>query len=371
MNVAKDDPTGTETLEDDLSGEPLSSELHSFTSLIDSIDGFTGNLHSNYTNATDPTYRCTLVPANYVHLDVKGGTMSSSGMVGTEAKDKINNHGGTAISNAPKKIFFSTDYNTLYNKAKAKSSFISLDDNVPSIATFLGKMRNNGGTLEGRVSIIGIKKWVNITDIPIIGGNGLPDGMSWDSGTGTLTIDEGKNYKWDDDLDLSGVNINVQGTKGSGLFVNGNITANNIEITAKAFCLASNDRNITLNNARLNITATDSSDGVGLYTKNLTITTDPTKIPAGGNKFKGIVYANGGTIDLTNQYTGLTDNSLTLEGLVLNPKSAVAVTPRLKVKNKGSDNFKIELKYNPYVANSMIDYANAKVKLQTLYWEID
>jgi len=375
MNVANDEATmGTEPIKIDIS-DPDPSELNAFTALINSIDGFTGSLHSNYDSTTEPSYRCTLHHDNHVNLDVKGGIMSSSGIVGGEATTKINTHGGKALSNRPKRTFFKTDYSKLYKKAEEQSKFISLDSEVPSVADFLGEMKNDGGTLKGRVKIpiIG-KKWFDITNVPVYG-NCLPKGLSWDSATGTLIIEEGKNYKWDNkkypNLSLSGVNIKVKGTKSTGLFVNGNVTANNIEITANAFCLASNDKTITLNNAKLNITAPETSDGVALYTRNLIITTDKNSVPPGGNKFKGIVYANGGTIDLTNQYTGLTDNNLTLEGLVMNPKNG-SITPSLKVKNKGNDNFKMELKYNPYVANAMIDYNNTgNIKLQTLYWEID
>jgi hypothetical protein len=350
------DPTG-----------PAKSELKSFTALIGAIDGFTGNIHSNYTG--EPTYRCTTDPNIYVHLTVNGGTMSSSGKVGTEAANKINSHGGTAASNVSKKEFFDTDYSKLYNKANDKSKFISLDDKVPSIADFLGEMKKDGSKLKGHVEILGITMWVNIEDVPLYG-NCLPPGTKWEPGTGTLVIEENKNFKWNGNLKLTDVNIRVEGNKGSGLFVNGNITADNIEITADAFSLASNNKDITLNNASLNITAPVESDGVALYTKNLTITTNPSKVPAGGNKFKGILYSNDGIIDVTNQYTGTTDNNMLLEGLIVN----TATNPDnagLKVKNKGSSDFKVELRYNPYVSNPLIDYVNGSVNLQPVYWQID
>ena len=253
---------------------------------------------------------------------------------------------------------------TLFIRRRKKiSGFISLDDKVPWPVKFKGKLRNNGGDLEAYTNLgwLELDSWY---------GNFTPDGMEWKSET--LVIDEGKNYTWKKDLELKDVSIKVEGSKGSTLFVNGNITANNIEITADAFGLASNDKKITLNNARLNVTAPPTSDGVALYTKDLTITTDEFKIPDGGNRFKGIVYANGGTIDVTNQYKGdPNSNKLKLEGLVINPQTDPAIIPCLKVKNKGSESFKIELKYNPYVANSLIDYTNGKFNLQPLYWQIE
>jgi len=362
MNVGNNEIGGDPVTLDP--NDPPISELNSFTAVVDSIDGFRGNMHSNYDSPTEATYRCTSDTDNHVYLTVEGGTLSTHGIVGTEAEEKINANGGTAVSGAQKKKFITTDYETLYKKAEKTSEFISLDDKVPWPVKFKGKLRNNGGDLEAYTNLgwLELDSWY---------GDFTPDGMEWKSGV--LVIDEGKNYTWKDDLELKDVSISVKGNKGSTLFVNGNITANNIEITADAFGLASNDKKIILNDARLNITASATSDGVALYTKDLVITTDKAKIPAGGNNFKGIVYANGGVIDLTNQYDGIDPNTnrFKLEGLVINPQSDPGVTPCLKVKNKGHSSFNIDLKYNPYVANALIDYTTGKINLQPLYWQIE
>jgi len=351
------------------SGDPPASDLESFTAVISSIDGFTGNLHSNYSG--EPTYRCTLDPSRYVHLQVDGGTLSSSGKVGIEAENKINSNGGHAVSDASPKRFLKVDYKTLYNKANSKSPCVSLDDKVPSLAEFLGEMRNNNGELQGRVKIAGVKMWVDIEHV-ILFGNCLPKGMKWEPGTGTLVIEENRNYKWDGKLNLKGINIRVEGTKSSGLFVTGNITSDNTEIIGNSFSLVSN-KDITLTNASLNITSSDTTDGIAVYANNLTMTTKKDKVPAGGNRFKGIVYTEDGKVDLTNQYKGNIDNFMILEGLIINNKSDSTdqSSTGLKVKNKGGSDFKIELKYNPYVAKSMIDYTNGSVHLQPVYWQID
>ncbi len=372
MNVGNDEEAGEDPVVTD-PHDPPKSELRSFTAVIDAIDGYTGNIHSNFvgeknpSGGTNPSYRCTKDLNCYVHLEVDGGTMSTCGVVGKEAEEKINTHGGVAAGGATKKKLLDTNYNTLYDTAKEQSSFISLDDKVPWPVKFKGKMRNDDGDLEAYTNLgwLELDSWY---------GNFTPNGMSWDSDTGTLIIEEGKNYTWKKDLELKDVNIKVNGTKGSSLFVEGNITASNIEIAADAFSLASHDKDITLNNASLNITAPQTSNGVALYTKNLTITTDPGKAPAGGNRFKGVVYAKGGTIDVTNQYTAdPNNNKFELEGLVINPDTDPndSIFPCLKVKNKGSDNFTINLKYNPIVANSIIDYKKVLVDLQPLYWQIE
>lgn len=351
------------------------ADLKSFTAVIGSIDGFKGNMHSNFSDLNKPTYRCTIDHSRYVNLEVQGGTLSSSGEVGTEAEDKIDNSGGVSVSNAPKKKFLDTDYGTLYNLAAQKYSFTSLDENVPGIADFLGEMKNDGGELKGKVKVLGIVNvWFDIEHVPLCG-NCLPDGMHWESGTGTLVIDESRNFEWGGNLKLTGVNIRVDAPGGAGLFAEGNITANTIEITADSFTLVSN-KNINLKNASLNITAPTDCSGVAAYAKSFTLTTKTDSVPPGGNRFKGIAYVTDGKIDITNQYSG-SDNTFLLEGLVINSTTSEDPTPEeqeatgLRVKNIGGADFRMELKYNPYVANSIIDYTNGAVHLQPVYWKID
>ncbi|MEQ8170678.1 MAG: hypothetical protein ABRQ38_17460 [Candidatus Eremiobacterota bacterium] len=370
MNVGSNEDPGVDPVTTD-PADPAKDVLKPFSVLIDAVDGFKGNMHSNYAG-TEPAYRCTIYDPCHVSLTVEGGTLSASGKVGHEASEKIDSHGGTAVSGASQKKFIETDYNTLYSKANSQSECIELGDKVPWPFKFKGKLVNDDGELKAKVSGLG--------EIPLKYDFGLfevdftPDGMKWDSGTETLIIKEGKNFKYDGDLKLVDVNIKVEGNKGSGLFVDGNITGENIEIKADAFTLASKDKTITLTDARLNIKAPPSANGVALYTKNLNITTDANKAPEGGHKFKGVVYANGGNIDVTNKYNGADPNSskFELEGLIINPDDNPddSFVPCLKVKNMGDPNFSMGLKYNPFVASSLVDY-RGELNLQPLYWQID
>lgn len=387
MNVASNDPAGTEPLTDDIwmPGEPSTGELNAFTAVVDSVDGWIGNIHSN--NESDsPAYRCTLDPGNNVNLNIKGGKVSATGDMGAEAVFKVNGSGGKAVENAPKKTIFAASYNELYEKEKKKNgTFINFDQNKNDIGwlaalfasdiTFLGKLRKSGSNVEAYMKYkvpaptltnpLRKKtkyKWVDVAP-------NLPDGISWNSSTSTLVIEEGRNYQWGGNLDMQDINLEIQGSHGSSFFVDGNITANNIKLTAESFRFASKDKDITLKNLQFNIVGTEESDGVALYTKNLTVTTDADEIPPGGNQFRGILYSNGGTIDLTNQYVGA-DNNLKLEGLIVNP-SKTANIPRLLVKNKGGDDYKVEIKYNPYVADSIINFEKIQVKLEPYYWEIE
>jgi len=374
MNIGYNEDVGVDPITTDPADPPKNS-LKSFSVKVDAVEGFKGNMHSNY-DGTDATYRCSInEPNRHVSLIVDGGTLSSSGKVGYEATEKINAHGGKAVSDASKKKFIETDYDKLLNKANSESECIELGDKVPWPFKFKGKLVNDDGELKAKVSGLG--------EIPLKYDFGLfevdftPDGMHWEKSTGTLVIEEGRNYKYDGDLKLVDVNIRVEGKKGSGLFVNGNITGENIEITADAFSLASKDKTITLTDARLNVTAPNTANGVAVYTKELKITTHRTKSPPGGNRFKGIVYANGGNVDLTNMYgaDGPVDpnnSKCQLEGLIINPDDnpGDTVVPCLKVKNLGDPNFSVNLKYNPFVASSIIDY-RGKLNLQPLYWQID
>ena len=105
MNVGKDEEPGINPITTD-PNDPPTSDLNSFAALIDSIDGFKGNMHSNYESTTDPTYRCTTDMSNHVYLTVDGGTLSTHGLVGTEAEEKINDNGGKAVSGASKKKIY-------------------------------------------------------------------------------------------------------------------------------------------------------------------------------------------------------------------------------------------------------------------------
>ena len=384
MNIGVGEIRDTGEMEDPWDpGDPDKSTFSPFATNITSIDGFTGNMHCNYDG--NPSYRCSLDPTIWVDLNISGGTLSSSGQVGNEATEKINLNGGNAQSGTGDKEFIKTSYSSLYSMAASNSNFISLDQHVPGIADFKGKMRNNGGKLQGKVKVLGIVgAWFDIEDVPLCG-NCLPDGMSWESSTGTLVIEENRNYKWNDSLDLEDINIRVDGTSGASLFVEEDISADNIKITGEAFSLASKE-DITLNNAVLNVTASEQCNGVAVYANNFTLTTDPDpgKLPDGGNKFKGIVYVKDGEIKVTNQCTGSggsnKPNKFVLEGLVINDISDSNIDPvtklptipvGLKVNNTGGADFEMELKYNPFVANAILDYTNAAVHLQPVYWKID
>ena len=372
-------------------GAPQKSDLETFSASMTAIDGFIGNIHSNFSGSTgNSSFRGSTDLSVKATLDIAGSTFSTSGKIGDEATDAITDSHGIAEDDTSDKEFAKTSYSSLHSMAQKNGAFISLDQNVPGIADFKGKMKNDGGTLKGFVDIeiLGIEitdEWVDIENVPIYG-NCLPDGMHWESGTGTLVIEENRNYDWGGSLSLEDINIRVDGTESSSLFVAEDIYSTDITITGDAFSLVS-DEDITLKNAVINVTAPQQSNGVAVYAKNFTLTTDPdpNHLPDGGNKFKGMVYIKDGEINIINQCGVSSDpdkpNKFSLEGLVINDISDSNINPAtglpysdnigLNLYNTGGTDFAMELKYNPYVANSMVDYTNAAVHLQPLYWKID
>jgi len=335
---------------------------------ITSIKGFSGNIHNNYSGLDNP-YKCD----DSVNLSLNGGTISTcceTFPLLSDIQTKTTDAGGYLLTKAGKKTVPTVTYSTLSDQANATSEFIELDENIPGGAEFRGKLKNEGGFLYARIRhyfVLGIPidSWELVDDY-------LPENMEWDSETGTLIIEENTNYIWEEDelgLELKNINIKIEGEKSSGLFVEGDIKGDNIGITADSFALVATD-DIILTDAKIQITASPQNDGVAIYAGNtFKLESDTDEIPAGGNRFKGIIYTNK-SIDVTNKYQiNDPNNVLSLEGLVISVGDS---TGGIKIQNQGAENFQLNLIYNPYVARDIVNYRlQSAINLQPVYWKVE
>jgi len=269
---------------------------------ITSVKGFSGNIHTNY-DGPDSPYEC----APSINLALNGGTISTccEEYQTLDVQNKITDGGGYLLTEAGKKTVPQVTYESLADQADATSEFIKLDENIPDGARFNGKLKNEDGVLYAYIRhwfLIGIPidEWDAVEDY-------LPENMEWDSATGTLIIQENTNYIWEKKvggkylgLELNNINIKIEGEKSSGLFSKGDITGNDIGIQADAFALVS-EKNISLNDAKIQITASPQNDGVAIYAGNtFKLVSDTDEIPPGGNRFKGIIYTEN-AVDVTNK----------------------------------------------------------------------
>ena len=347
-------------------------------------DRFPSNIHCNYSAGN------TFSKGSNVSLSLYNSTVASSGTVGDAATvaDIISGN-GIPVSNVPTKQCLKLEYDTL--KARAKSFALAgggneheMNENVPKLGIdlfmsakvkFLGQIKNDGGTLKakvhiylklGFVTIYDFEDWQDMKDY-------LPDGMSWNNNT--LTVSKNNIYHWGGNLDInpggSGdpMHIQVNDNIYSGLFIDGYLRSYHVTVDAQSFTFASAE-DIWLYDSSMHIYSPINKHTVAIYGKSFTLTTRATPI-AGGNTFKGVVYTTDGTINLENKCTDTANNSITIEGIIINADPDKHGNSGVIVKNTGASGCVVTFRYNPYVTDSTINYSSGPVYLQPVFWRIE
>lgn len=356
-------PTGTPI------GNPLTLTLNA------NPDRFPSNIHCNYTGGN--AYVCS---SSNSTLKLNGGLIASSGIVGNSSVlSDIQAGNGISSDNVPTKSCVKLTYDILEDKAKTSGDWLPIDQNIPSIpftnVTFEGKIKNDGGILKAYIYVDppgplpGFYMWYNLASF-------LPDGMEWDSDTASLIVTKKTYYHWNKDLEINPdpndtiINIMVKDDNVSGLFVDGNIMANNVIIKASSFSLVNTDKSINLNNCNFNVYAPVNTHSVSLYAGNISIVTRADPFP-GGNIFKGVLYTTKGEIKLINQCTDPGSNKITIEGVIVNTYPNTTGAKGINVINNGLNGCNVIFKYNPYVTDAIFDYDSGPVYLQPVYWRIE
>jgi len=346
-------------------------------------DRFPSNIHCNYSGPF------TFSKGSNVSLSLNHSTVASSGTVGdaTTIAD-IKSAKGIPVSNVPTKECLKLDYNTL--RARAKAFAIAgggneheMDEHVPDIGllfasahvTFKGKIKNEGGTLKARVHIylkvLGVtvydtEKWVDMNDY-------MPHGMTW--GSNTITVNENNIYHWGGNLDMNlegdtPIHIKVNDNIYAGLFVDGELKSSKVTVDAQSFTFATKDTPIVLEDSSMHIYSPVNTHTVAIYGGSFTLSTSATPLP-GGNTFKGVVYTTDGAITLENKCNDSANNSITIEGIIINADPHKHNNAGVVVKNSATNGCVVTFRYNPYVTDSTMNYSTTPVYLQPVYWRIE
>ncbi len=347
-------------------------------------DRFPSNIHCNYSGPF------TFSKASNVSLFLNHSTIASSGNVGdaTTVAD-IKSAKGIPVSNVPTKQCLKLDYNTL--RARAKAFAIAgggdeheMNENVPKLGIdlfmsatvkFLGKIKNQGGTLKawvhvylkvGFIKVYDFKDWKDMKTY-------LPDGMKWENNT--LTVSKNNIYHWGSNLEMNlegdtPMHIKVNDNIYSGLFVDGELHSAKVTVDAQSFTFATKDTPIVLEDSSMHIYSPVNTHTVAIYGGSFTLSTSATPLP-GGNMFKGVVYTTDGAITLENKCTDSTNNSITIEGIIINSDPHKHNNAGVVVKNKGASGCVVTFRYNPYVTDSTMNYSTTPVYLQPVYWRIE
>lgn len=347
-------------------------------------DRFPSNIHSNYSGGF------TFSKGSNVSLSLEHSTVASSGTVGdaTTVAD-IKSAKGIPVSNVPTKECLKLDYNTL--RARAKAFAIAgggneheMNENVHNLGIalfmgakikFLGKIKNQGGNLKalvhidlkiGLITVYDFDSWEKMKDY-------LPDGMKWEDNT--LTVTKNNIYHWGGNLEMNlagdtPIHIKVNDNIYSGLFIDGELNSSNVTVDAQSFTFATKDTPIVLEDSSMHIYSPVNTHTVAIYGGSFTLSTSATPLP-GGNTFKGVVYTTDGAITLENKCNDSANNSITIEGIIINADPHKHNNAGVIVKNSATNGCVVTFRYNPYVTDSTMNYSTTPVYLQPVYWRIE
>lgn len=320
-----------------------------------SIAGFNGKFHSNYNGAGSPFDSASTTDIYAQNITF---TSEDPNMVTDPFRTKVEDSGGIIGPGSNKDI-----PGVKYSDLKPSSGLIEVGEisGIADVAAdFLGKIRNNGGKLEVYLDLmfpLG-KTWKEI------GNSALPEGMTWDSSSETLTVDGTKKYYRDGDLELINMNVEVlESDSNPELYIDGKLKVTNSQVRTAGSTGLFSGKDIEFKNSTIQTGNSSTDEGSEIFCNgNFTITTPADYAPSGGNYIHGSIHA-GNNITINNQCTlSGSDNSMAIEGVMMAGKN-------FYLNNTGNSDFDFYLKYNPYLAgDSMRDKSD--IQLQPVFWQI-
>ena len=246
-------------------------------------------------------------------------------------------------------------------------TFTGKEDDDTLWAEIVADITTSENTLEDEPVMLCVEGEHKIAD--------LPEGLTWDKTTKTLTMEEGTYLSTENDYCIGGKlvleNMSLHVEEGVELYITNSLTLKNVDATCDDNVKIISGGSIIMKDGTFEL-GIDDRDCTN--TEKVTIMADNNFVviadenPSGGSNYiKGSVYTNGGVI-----INGFNDSSVDVEGSIMG-KNYFQVSNFILGSDPATNGFSCNFNYNPYITGLFLqEKLNLEdLQLQPLFWEVN